>query len=56
MPTGGIDAGNIKSFAAAGSAAFGVASALVQGGAIITDAYLADLTLKAQELISALNI
>lgn len=55
MPTGGIDAGNIKTFAAAGSAAFGVASSLVQGGVEVDDAYLAALTFKAQQLISALH-
>lgn len=55
MPTGGVDAGNIKTFAAAGSAAYGIGSALVQNQAVMDEAYLADLTLKSQQLISALH-
>jgi 2-dehydro-3-deoxyphosphogluconate aldolase/(4S)-4-hydroxy-2-oxoglutarate aldolase len=55
MPTGGIDAGNIKSFAAAGAVAFGIGSALVNSKAIIDELYLTTLTSKAQQLIVALN-
>lgn len=55
MPTGGIDAGNIKTFAAAGAVAFGIGSALVNSKAIIDELYLTTLTNKAQQLILALN-
>jgi 2-dehydro-3-deoxyphosphogluconate aldolase/(4S)-4-hydroxy-2-oxoglutarate aldolase len=55
MPTGGIDAGNIKTFAAAGAVAFGIGSALVNSKATIDERYLATLTSKAQQLILALN-
>jgi 2-dehydro-3-deoxyphosphogluconate aldolase/(4S)-4-hydroxy-2-oxoglutarate aldolase len=55
MPTGGIDAGNIKTFAATGAVAFGIGSALVNNKTVIDDAYLTTLTSKAQQLISALN-
>lgn len=55
MPTGGIDAGNIKTFAAAGAIAFGIGSALVNSKATIDETYLTTLTNKAQQLITALN-
>lgn len=55
MPTGGIDAGNIKTFAAAGAVAFGIGSALVNSKAIIDELYLTTLTSKAQQLIVALK-
>lgn len=55
MPTGGIDAGNIKSFAAAGAVAFGIGSALVNSKATIDVDYLASLTIKARQLVTALD-
>jgi 2-dehydro-3-deoxyphosphogluconate aldolase/(4S)-4-hydroxy-2-oxoglutarate aldolase len=55
MPTGGIDAGNIKTFAAAGAVAFGIGSALVNSKAIIDETYLTTLTKKAKQLLTALN-
>ena len=55
MPTGGIDAGNIKTFAAAGAVAFGIGSALVNSKAAIDETYLTTLTNKAQQLVTALN-
>ena len=55
MPTGGIDAGNIKEFTAAGAVAFGIGSALTDSRASITTNYLLELTAKAQRLIAALN-
>lgn len=55
MPTGGVDAGNIKAFAAAGAVAFGIGSALVNSKAIVDDKYLAALSDKARKLIMALN-
>jgi 2-dehydro-3-deoxyphosphogluconate aldolase/(4S)-4-hydroxy-2-oxoglutarate aldolase len=55
MPTGGIDASNIKSFAATGAVAFGISSALVDSKATVTESYLAELTDKANKLIAALN-
>lgn len=55
MPTGGVDAGNIKAFAAAGGVAFGIGSALVNSKAIVDENYLASLSDKAKKLITALN-
>ena len=55
MPTGGIDAGNIKSFAEAGALAFGIGSSLVNSKATINDNYYPELTARAQRLISSLN-
>jgi 2-dehydro-3-deoxyphosphogluconate aldolase/(4S)-4-hydroxy-2-oxoglutarate aldolase len=55
MPTGGIDASNIKLFAATGAVAFGIGSALVNNSAIINETYLAALSQKSRELITALN-
>lgn len=55
MPTGGIDAGNIKNFATAGSAAFGIGSALVKSNIVMDADYMAGLRIRAQQLISALN-
>jgi 2-dehydro-3-deoxyphosphogluconate aldolase/(4S)-4-hydroxy-2-oxoglutarate aldolase len=55
MPTGGIDAGNIKSFAAAGAVAFGIGSALVNSKSTVDEDYLASLTVKAHQLITALS-
>jgi len=55
MPTGGIDAANIKSFAATGAVAFGIGSALVNHASIINETYLAELSQKARQLIAGLN-
>ncbi|HRH47330.1 MAG TPA: bifunctional 4-hydroxy-2-oxoglutarate aldolase/2-dehydro-3-deoxy-phosphogluconate aldolase [Panacibacter sp.] len=55
MPTGGIDATNIKSFAATGAVAFGIGSALVNSKATINESYLQDLTIKANKLVMAMN-
>ena len=55
MPTGGVDAGNINAFAAAGGVAFGIGSALVNSKAIVDENYLAALSDKAKKLITALN-
>ena len=55
MPTGGIDATNIHTFAATGAVAFGIGSALVDSKASVNETYLQQLTAKAQELITALN-
>ncbi len=55
MPTGGIDAGNIKTFASTGGVAFGIGSALVNSKATINETYLAELTNRARKLIGALN-
>lgn len=54
MPTGGINAGNIQTYAATGAVAFGVGSALVNN-AIVNDDYLQQLTNKAAELINLLK-
>lgn len=55
MPTGGIDASNIKTFAATGAVAFGIGSALVKNSNTINEAYLKELSAKAKGLITALN-
>lgn len=55
MPTGGIDATNIRSFAATGAVAFGIGSALVNNKINVDGNYLALLSLKAEKLIIALN-
>ena len=55
MPTGGVDAFNIKAFAATGAVAFGIGSALVKNSSIINDIYLQELTVKAEKLINALK-
>jgi len=55
MPTGGIDASNIKTFAATGAVSFGIGSALVNSKASIDQNYLAELPGKARKLIEALN-
>jgi 2-dehydro-3-deoxyphosphogluconate aldolase/(4S)-4-hydroxy-2-oxoglutarate aldolase len=55
MPTGGLDAFNIKAFADAGAVAFGIGSALVNNSSFINDTYLQELTVKAEKLIIALK-
>ncbi len=55
MPTGGIDASNIKTFASTGAVAFGIGSALVNSKAAIDETYLEELSIKAGKLIAALN-
>ncbi|QEC66651.1 bifunctional 4-hydroxy-2-oxoglutarate aldolase/2-dehydro-3-deoxy-phosphogluconate aldolase [Panacibacter ginsenosidivorans] len=55
MPTGGIDASNIKTFAATGAVAFGIGSALVNSKVAINETYLAELSAKARRLIEALK-
>ena len=55
MPTGGIDASNIHTFFATGAVAFGIGSALVDNSAKVTQHYLHQLTIKAQQLTMALH-
>jgi 2-dehydro-3-deoxyphosphogluconate aldolase/(4S)-4-hydroxy-2-oxoglutarate aldolase len=55
MPTGGVDAGNIKAFAVAGAVAFGIGGALVNSKTIVDENYLAALKDRAEKLITALN-
>jgi 2-dehydro-3-deoxyphosphogluconate aldolase/(4S)-4-hydroxy-2-oxoglutarate aldolase len=55
MPTGGIDTSNIKTFAATGAVAFGIGSALVKNSNTINEAYLKELSAKANGLVTALN-
>jgi 2-dehydro-3-deoxyphosphogluconate aldolase/(4S)-4-hydroxy-2-oxoglutarate aldolase len=55
MPTGGVDAGNIKAFATAGALAFGIGSALVNSKAVVDENYLLTLKDRAKKLITALN-
>jgi len=53
MPTGGVTLDNIKSFAGAGAAAFGLGSSLVDTGQPVTDDYLTKLTEKARAFVAA---
>ncbi len=55
MPTGGIDASNIQTFAATGAVAFGISSALVNSKSMFDTAGLVELSTKAAQLITALN-
>ncbi len=55
MPTGGVDATNIKAFAATGAVAFGIGSALVKNASTMDENYFSELNIKAQKLITALN-
>ena len=53
MPTGGVSLDNIKDFADAGAAAFGLGSALVDTKQAVTDEYLTQLTEKARQFVAA---
>ena len=53
MPTGGVSLDNIKGFAAAGAAAFGLGSSLVDTSKPVTDEYLQQLTEKARAFVAA---
>ncbi len=55
MPTGGIDASNIQTFANTGAVAFGIGGALVSSKATVDEAYLESITAKAKQLIAALH-
>jgi len=52
MPTGGVSLDNIKGFAVAGAAAFGLGSALVDTSRPVTDEYLAQLTERARQFVA----
>ena len=52
MPTGGVSLDNIKGFAVAGAAAFGLGSALVDTSRPVTDEYLAQLTARARQFVA----
>ena len=53
MPTGGVSLDNIRGFADAGAAAFGLGSSLVDTSQPVTDEYLAQLTEKARAFVAA---
>ena len=55
MPTGGIDASNIQTFAKTGAVAFGIGSALVSSKATVNNTYLETITAKAKQLVAALQ-
>ena len=55
MPTGGVSLDNIKGFAVAGAAAFGLGSALVDTREVVTDEYLARLTARARQFVAAVG-
>ena len=53
MPTGGVTLDNIAGFAAAGAAAYGLGSALVDTRQPVTDEYLQQLTERARQFVAA---
>ena len=53
MPTGGVTLDTIAGFAAAGAAAYGLGSALVDTRQPVTDEYLQQLTEKARQFVRA---
>ena len=53
MPTGGVSLANIKSFAEAGAAAFGLGSSLVDTRPPVTAEYLQQLTARARQFVAA---
>ena len=53
MPTGGVTLDTIAGFAAAGAAAYGLGSALVDTRQPVTDEYLQQLTEKARQFVQA---
>ena len=55
MPTGGVSLDNIKGFADAGAAAFGLGSSLVDTREVATDEYLARLTARARQFVAAVG-
>ena len=55
MPTGGVSLDNIKGFADAKAAAFGLGSALVDTREVATDEYLARLTARARQFVAAVG-
>jgi 2-dehydro-3-deoxyphosphogluconate aldolase/(4S)-4-hydroxy-2-oxoglutarate aldolase len=55
MPTGGVSLENIGGFAAVGAAAFGLGSSLVDTKQAVTDEYLAQLTEKARQFVTAVG-
>ncbi len=56
MPTGGINAGNIKDYQKAGAAAFGIGSWLVNNKETVTETYLQNLQNKARSLKEAIAL
>jgi 2-dehydro-3-deoxyphosphogluconate aldolase/(4S)-4-hydroxy-2-oxoglutarate aldolase len=55
MPTGGIDLDNIVEFKNAGAVAFGIGSSLVDTRHKITDEYLNNIKVKAQQFVVAIK-
>ncbi|HZF65190.1 MAG TPA: bifunctional 4-hydroxy-2-oxoglutarate aldolase/2-dehydro-3-deoxy-phosphogluconate aldolase [Chitinophagaceae bacterium] len=55
MPTGGVTLQNIVAYAKAGAVAFGIGSALVNTNQPVTADYLAVLTSKAQDFVTAVG-
>ena len=55
MPTGGIDLENIGEFKKAGAVAFGIGSALVDAKQEITDEYLNNIKIRAEQFIKAIQ-
>lgn len=55
MPTGGINVDNIAAFLKAGAVAFGVGTALVDTKKQVTDNYLKEIKLKAEQFVHAIT-
>lgn len=55
MPTGGVNLENIRQFAKAGAAAFGIGSALVTPTDQLTPSYLQQLTISATAYMTAIS-
>ncbi|MDQ2753823.1 MAG: 2-dehydro-3-deoxyphosphogluconate aldolase, partial [Bacteroidota bacterium] len=56
MPTGGINAENIKDYQKAGAVAFGIGSWLVNSNETVTETYLQSLQMKARSLKEAIEL
>jgi 2-dehydro-3-deoxyphosphogluconate aldolase/(4S)-4-hydroxy-2-oxoglutarate aldolase len=55
MPTGGINLTNINAFKNVGATAFGIGSSLVNSQSVIDETYLQQLTIKAENFITAIR-
>jgi len=55
MPTGGVNLENIRDFKNNGAVAFGIGSSLVNTKQPITETYLKQLTIKAEQFVQAIS-
>lgn len=56
LPTGGINLDNIRSFTKIGVAGYGIGSSLVDSKQALSDAYIKNLTERAQQFVQAIKI